>query len=329
MKALIVRPNGNGQGNGQGNGGRGREGTGASGCDLACRHRAPRRPHWTGVVPAILLLWAQSHGPLAAEDILNTLPGYDQHSAWGATGPNATDLGSGRPYGDTDVGWRFLNGAKAHFIDAVELPLSEASWLTGRIADVSIWTDVPHPAYQHLPGQVIEEVRISNAAIGSPALSTFIFSGTNRLEANTWYWVVLSVPGNEIMRWWQDEAALPDAWGAWRKDLGEWQAPVAGGNAGAMRVAGTVAPPPGPSAPVITQAFATADGFVIRGTNGTPSTPYHVLHAPDLALPPAQWTPVLTNTIAANGTFDCTNGLPLGVPQGYFRLLCPGGAAGP
>jgi len=183
---------------------------------------------------ACILIFAVS---VQAEDIINTLAGYDEHSSWGVTGPDSTQPPTGKRIGDIDTAWWFRNNSTSHYLTTIELPLAEMFWLTGHIADIMIWSDTVVPVFEHVPGQMLESVTIDTVPIDIPVICTAIFSGTTILDPNTYYWVVVSVPGNEQVKWCQDE--FSDAGrGAWRKDLGVWQAPLLGGHAGAMRVVG-------------------------------------------------------------------------------------------
>jgi len=78
--------------------------------------------------------------------------------------------------------------------------------------------------------------------------------------------------------------------------------------------------PPAPGGPVITQAVMTAEGFVIRGTNGWPLAEYEVLFSTEVARAMSNWTVLATNVFDPEGTFACTNALPDSQAQGYFRL---------
>ncbi|MDW8310004.1 MAG: hypothetical protein RMK20_11585, partial [Verrucomicrobiales bacterium] len=75
------------------------------------------------------------------------------------------------------------------------------------------------------------------------------------------------------------------------------------------------------SRPYITEAFLSAGGLELRGTNGPPDGTYHVLTTPDLAA--SSWTPVATNQFAGDGSFACAVPLLPGEPQRFFRLLIP------
>jgi O-glycosyl hydrolase len=74
-------------------------------------------------------------------------------------------------------------------------------------------------------------------------------------------------------------------------------------------------------APVITQALLTADGFILRGTNGVPFRNYRVLSTTNVALPQTQWTPLATNAFGPSGYFDCTNAVAPADGQHYLRVV--------
>ncbi len=79
--------------------------------------------------------------------------------------------------------------------------------------------------------------------------------------------------------------------------------------------------PPAPGGPVITQAVMTAEGFLMRGTNGWPLAEYEVLYSTDIAQPMANWAAIATNVFDLDGAFACTNAMPDWPIQAYFRLL--------
>jgi pectate lyase len=81
---------------------------------------------------------------------------------------------------------------------------------------------------------------------------------------------------------------------------------------------GFVAPP---SQPVITEVMLNPGGVVIRGTNGTAGGPYLILRSTNIASPQFPWTPILTNTFAADGSFDVTNPLSPTDVQQLYRVL--------
>jgi hypothetical protein len=80
---------------------------------------------------------------------------------------------------------------------------------------------------------------------------------------------------------------------------------------------GPVAPP---SSPVVTNAWLTAAGFAMEGTNGSANAEYGVLTATDLAQPPGQWALIAKHNFDNDGNFACTNPLPPANPQGFYRL---------
>ncbi len=79
-----------------------------------------------------------------------------------------------------------------------------------------------------------------------------------------------------------------------------------------------VAPPTGQ--PYVTQAFLGAGGLVLRGTNGTPGGPYHVLTAPNATTPMVQWAAIATNAFDNQGDFDCTNPVVPADVRRFYRL---------
>lgn len=80
----------------------------------------------------------------------------------------------------------------------------------------------------------------------------------------------------------------------------------------------TVAPPP-----QITSVQLLNGNFVIGGSNGTPGAPYYVLTSTNLALPLAQWTPVLTDHFNSSGNFASTNSIIPGVPRNFYLIQVP------
>lgn len=78
--------------------------------------------------------------------------------------------------------------------------------------------------------------------------------------------------------------------------------------------------PPAPGGPVITQAVMTAEGFVMRGTNGWPLAEYEVLYSTDITQPMTNWAAIATNVFDLDGAFACTNTIPDSPPQAFFRL---------
>jgi polygalacturonase len=79
-----------------------------------------------------------------------------------------------------------------------------------------------------------------------------------------------------------------------------------------------------PPSPVFTAGIlSTTGGFVFNATNGPPSNSVYVLAATNLALPPAQWTPVATNQFDGNGQFIFTNASGPASPQTFYLLELP------
>src|ERR1051326_3643136 len=59
--------------------------------------------------------------------------------------------------------------------------------------------------------------------------------------------------------------------------------------------------------PRITQLVKSANGVVLRGTNGIPGASYQILSSTNLMLPRWQWTAGASNTIDTAGNFVITN----------------------
>jgi len=76
--------------------------------------------------------------------------------------------------------------------------------------------------------------------------------------------------------------------------------------------------------PQITGGMLAPEGFILRGSNGTPSGVYRVLSSTDLLAPANAWATVSTNTFDAAGHFESTNPVPAGAAQNFYRLLSGG-----
>jgi len=66
----------------------------------------------------------------------------------------------------------------------------------------------------------------------------------------------------------------------------------------------TLTSPPTVAPPLIQNCTLAGATLEMAGANGLPGRLYTVLSATNLALPPQQWTPVLTNVFDGNGNFD-------------------------
>jgi Pectate lyase len=75
------------------------------------------------------------------------------------------------------------------------------------------------------------------------------------------------------------------------------------------------------SRPVITEAFLSPQGIVLRGTNGTPSGVYQVLRSQEILSPSYLWNSIATNAFDSMGRFDSTNPVPSEAQQAFYRLL--------
>ena len=78
--------------------------------------------------------------------------------------------------------------------------------------------------------------------------------------------------------------------------------------------------PPVPSSLMITQAFWSPDGMVLRGSGGTPGGAFQVLSVTNCTLDKNNW-PVLGNhQFNGSGNFDCTNPVSLSESPRFFTL---------
>jgi hypothetical protein len=173
-----------------------------------------------------------------AEDIVNTLAGYNTSGAWGPTGPTASWVGHPTPYGDSDAACRFTNGGTPHAVTMIQLPLDTFYFCPGNIADISIFTDKIRPDEAHIPDRELEHVRIYTLVKDVPAICTADFSGGTILDPNTYYWVMVSAPGSEMVKWFFQNASFGYGYSsAYRTNLGMWDL-YGTGSEGAMRVVG-------------------------------------------------------------------------------------------
>jgi hypothetical protein len=73
--------------------------------------------------------------------------------------------------------------------------------------------------------------------------------------------------------------------------------------------------------PGITSFAVSGTTLAIRGTNGTPDSPYVLFSSASLALPVSQWTPILTNLFDGGGNFNVsTNVANPNAPQQFYLL---------
>lgn len=95
------------------------------------------------------------------------------------------------------------------------------------------------------------------------------------------------------------------------------------GSTWAAVVAESPTPPPFQFAiaPRITQSLMAGGSFILRGSNGTPSTAYEVLCATNTSLPLAQWSVVGSNSFDAFGQFDHATATA-GFGPRFYRLRC-------
>jgi autotransporter-associated beta strand protein len=72
----------------------------------------------------------------------------------------------------------------------------------------------------------------------------------------------------------------------------------------------------------ISGAALSSGGLVFSGTNGPAGMQYRILTTTNVSLPLANWTPVVTNVFAADGSYSYTNA-PGVNPAGFFLLVSP------
>jgi hypothetical protein len=76
--------------------------------------------------------------------------------------------------------------------------------------------------------------------------------------------------------------------------------------------------------PTIVQAVArTGNQVVINGAGGLAGVSYRVLTSTNIALPAAQWTPIITNQFVTGGGLSYTNIIQPSEPARYFRVSIP------
>lgn len=66
----------------------------------------------------------------------------------------------------------------------------------------------------------------------------------------------------------------------------------------------------------------SSGSFIFSGTGGIPGDPYRILTSTNLALPLANWTPVLTNTFGMDGSYSYTNSSPTNGAN-FFIMVSP------
>jgi hypothetical protein len=79
------------------------------------------------------------------------------------------------------------------------------------------------------------------------------------------------------------------------------------------------------ASPQIGAISISGDGssLIFGGTGGVANANYYLLATTNLALPLANWTPVLTNQFDNNGNFNFTNPMDTNAPQNFYRLQLP------
>jgi rhamnogalacturonan endolyase len=75
-----------------------------------------------------------------------------------------------------------------------------------------------------------------------------------------------------------------------------------------------------PNPPIFGSASFDGGNLSLSGSGGTTNGTYYVLTSTNLALPPAQWQPIITNQFDANGRFNITNQAPTNAPNRFYLL---------
>ena len=73
---------------------------------------------------------------------------------------------------------------------------------------------------------------------------------------------------------------------------------------------------------VIAGVALPGGGMMFSGTNGPAGVPYRILTATHLSLPLAEWTPVVTNVFASDGSYRYISAPGMN-PAGFFLLVSP------
>jgi hypothetical protein len=84
-----------------------------------------------------------------------------------------------------------------------------------------------------------------------------------------------------------------------------------------MKVVWTPVPPP-----VINVVRVEGSRLFLSGT-GPANQPFHTLASSSAVLPPAQWTPIATNTIDSQGGFSTTNVIAPDNRVAFYLLRVP------
>ena len=78
------------------------------------------------------------------------------------------------------------------------------------------------------------------------------------------------------------------------------------------------------STPLITQAITRVGGqVIINGAGGLAGATSRILTTTNVAVPVAQWTPMVTNQFNVGGVFGYTNVIQPNTPARYFRVSMP------
>jgi polygalacturonase len=78
-----------------------------------------------------------------------------------------------------------------------------------------------------------------------------------------------------------------------------------------------------PQSPAINDVTMSGTSLFFSGTNGIPSATYYLLASTNLALSPASWFVIATNTFDSIGNFTFSNAANANAPEQFFLLKCP------
>lgn len=77
-------------------------------------------------------------------------------------------------------------------------------------------------------------------------------------------------------------------------------------------------------APPVTQSITrSGNQAIIQGSGGLAGATYRILTSTNVALPAAQWTPIITNRFGPSGDLGYTNVIQASKPAQYFRVMLP------
>ena len=75
--------------------------------------------------------------------------------------------------------------------------------------------------------------------------------------------------------------------------------------------------------PIFVAPFLSGSNLVVSGSGGTPHAPYRLLSSTNIALPLVRWTPILTNSFSATGTFSNNIATSLSATPRFYVVVSP------